>query len=61
MQTDKEKRMELALEKAAKIICGLKLGLCPVQEKDFSGCPCTCHEEVLPWQCWMIYIKNTAG
>lgn len=49
---------ELALEKAAKIICGLKCGLCPMREENFSGCPWACHEATLPWQCWVIHLQE---
>ena len=38
-----------ALEKAAKKICNLKCGLCPMLEEDFSGCQVECHEEIRPW------------
>jgi hypothetical protein len=49
------------LEKAAKIICTMKLGLCPLLEENFSGCPSVCHEDVLPWQCWVSYLLETAA
>ncbi|PLX50833.1 MAG: hypothetical protein C0613_02025 [Desulfobulbaceae bacterium] len=51
---------EQALEKAAKKICNLKCGLCPLQEEDFRGCPVACHEEVRPWQCWVAHFKCLA-
>jgi len=53
-----ERALERALEKAAKIICNLKIGCCPVKEKNFPGCPCECHEEIVPWQCWLIYLHG---
>lgn len=49
-----------ALEKAAKKICNLKCGLCPIKEEDFTGCPATCHEEIRPWQCWVAHFKKLA-
>ena len=49
-----------ALEKAAKKICNLKCGLCPIQEADFAGCPGACHEEIRPWQCWVVHFKKLA-
>ena len=49
---------ELALEKAAKFICNLKCGLCPLREKDFQGCPFECTEEIKPWQCWVAHFKR---
>lgn len=49
---------ETALIKAAKIICNLKCGLCPMREDSFSGCPCTCSEDIRPWQCWVAYLKE---
>ena len=60
MQDITREKTELALEKAAKMICTLKLGLCPVQEENFSGCPCSCHEEIVPWQCWILHLKDIA-
>ena len=43
MQTQKRGRerdiSELALEHAAKIICELKYGLCPLRKENFSDCP----------------------
>ncbi|WP_417915597.1 hypothetical protein [Candidatus Electronema sp. JM] len=56
-----ESSLERALEKAAKIICTLKLGCCPVQEKNFSGCPSECHENILPWQCWLVYLRGSVS
>ncbi|WP_456473367.1 hypothetical protein [Desulfolithobacter sp.] len=51
-------RTERALEKAAKLICNLKCGLCPIREPDFSGCPFACTEDIRPWQCWVSHLKN---
>jgi hypothetical protein len=58
MQKKKEKTMELALEKAAKIICNMKSGLCPMREENFSGCPWACTEDIRPWQCWVAYLRE---
>ncbi|MGR0480288.1 MAG: hypothetical protein ACTFAL_02470 [Candidatus Electronema sp. V4] len=52
-----ENALERALEKAAKIICTLQFGRCPVREENFPGCPSACHEDVLPWQCWVAYLR----
>jgi hypothetical protein len=52
---------EKALEHAAKKICNLQCGLCPIREEDFAGCPVTCHEEVRPWQCWVAHFRRRAG
>ncbi|MCW5210924.1 hypothetical protein VU03_04265 [Desulfobulbus sp. N3] len=60
MQDFKVEASELALEKAAKMICTMKIGLCPLHEENFSGCHCTCHEEIRPWQCWVIHFKSIA-
>jgi len=60
MQDFKAKTTELALEKAAKIICNMKVGLCPIQEENFSGCHCTCNDEVRPWQCWVAHLKSVS-
>lgn len=59
MDTDTNSmKLELALKKAAKIICGLKCGLCPMREENFSGCPYPCTEDVRPWQCWVEHIRE---
>ena len=55
-----DKELEQALEKAAKIICGLKCGLCPIREENFSGCPVACHEDIRPWQCWVAHLREIA-
>jgi hypothetical protein len=55
-----ESAVEKALEKAAKIICTLKCGRCPMQEENFPGCPCVCHEDIIPWQCWIMYLRAIA-
>lgn len=47
---------EKALIKAAKIICDLNSGRCPMHEPDFSGCPHNCSEDIRPWQCWVAYL-----
>lgn len=49
---------ETALVKAAKIICNLKCGLCPIREENFPGCPCACSEDIRPWQCWVAYLQE---
>ncbi len=49
---------ERALEKAAKIICGLKCGLCPISEELFQGCPQVCDEQVRPWRCWVFHLRG---
>ena len=53
--------LERALEKAAKIICTTKCGLCPIQEEKFSGCPVACDEETHPWQCWVVHLRQLAA
>ncbi|WP_339135403.1 MAG: hypothetical protein WGN25_17835 [Candidatus Electrothrix sp. GW3-4] len=58
MQQKTEQRMERALEKAAKMICTLKCGLCPIREENFSGCPWQCTEETRPWQCWVAHLQE---
>lgn len=52
---------EKALIKAAKLICNLKSGLCPIREPDFLGCPFPCGEDIRPWQCWVIHLKVLAS
>lgn len=52
------KKTEYALEKAAKMICTMKLGACPLQEDNFSGCSSNCHVNILPWQCWVTHLMS---
>ena len=49
-----------ALEKAAKYICTLKCGLCPMVEEGFS-CKTECDTETRPWRCWVEFFKETTG
>jgi len=58
VQENNEKKVEFALEKAAKMICNLKSGLCPMREENFSGCPRACTEDTRPWQCWVAYLNE---
>ena len=62
METCKGDRiLTSALEHAAKLICTLKCGVCPIREKDFSGCPYTCNDEIRPWRCWMEHLQQVAS
>ncbi|MCK9293909.1 MAG: hypothetical protein M0P70_02405 [Desulfobulbaceae bacterium] len=45
-----------ALEKAAKYICTIKCGLCPMVVENIP-CPQECNLETLPWQCWFAYFR----
>ncbi len=61
---DAEKKrdvLELALEKAAKIICNLKCGLCPLREEDFTGCSYVCDEGIRPWRCWVAHLRERSS
>lgn len=49
---------EQALIKAAKLICNLKSGVCPIYEADFLGCPRPCNEDIRPWQCWVVHLTS---
>ncbi len=49
-----------ALVRAAKMICELKSGLCPLRERDFTGCPHACTEDIRPWQCWVAHLTARA-
>ncbi|MCB2183688.1 MAG: hypothetical protein KQH63_16765 [Desulfobulbaceae bacterium] len=48
-----------ALVKAAKYVCNLKCGLCPMVVEDFF-CEFDCNLETRPWQCWLHYFKERA-
>ncbi len=51
---------DLALERAAKYICTLKSGMCPMTEEKFT-CRAECDLETLPWQCWIDFFKQRTG
>jgi len=42
---------------AAKYICTLKCGMCPMAVEKFP-CPQVCTVEVKPWQCWIAYFQR---
>ena len=46
-----------ALEGAAKYICTIKCGMCPMAVEQFP-CPQACTLEVRPWQCWVVYFQR---
>jgi hypothetical protein len=46
-----------ALDDAAKYICTMKYGLCPMAAEKFP-CPQTCTQEIRPWQCWVTYFLS---
>ncbi|HIJ79680.1 MAG: hypothetical protein OEY01_13170 [Desulfobulbaceae bacterium] len=50
----------LALEMAAKYICTIKCGQCPLVVEKFP-CPQKCTLDVLPWQCWLAYFAKVKG
>ncbi len=60
-KTEKPESLERALEKAAKIICTLKCGLCPHSEEGFSGCLSECDENILPWRCWVAHLRDISS
>jgi hypothetical protein len=49
-----------ALEKAAKYICNLKDGLCPMVVEKIE-CRTVCTLETLPWECWLALFKEIAA
>lgn len=50
---------ERTLEMAAKYICTMLDGLCPmVVEK--TSCLTTCDLDTLPWQCWIDHFREKA-
>lgn len=51
---------DLALEMAAKYICTLKSGMCPMTEENFT-CRTECDLETRPWQCWIDFFKKKTG
>jgi hypothetical protein len=46
-----------ALEKAAKYICTMKCGLCPMVVENIP-CPQQCDLETAPWRCWFAYFRS---
>jgi hypothetical protein len=50
-----------ALEKAAKYICNLHDGLCPMVVEKII-CKSQCTMETVPWHCWMaLFIEGAAA
>ena len=52
-----QRRSTRALEDAAKYICTMRCGLCPMAAEGFP-CPQPCSEETRPWQCWIAYFQS---
>lgn len=46
-----------ALEDAAKYICTMNCGKCPMAVEQFP-CPQTCTMDIRPWQCWIAYFQQ---
>lgn len=46
-----------ALEVAAKYICTMKFGMCPMAVEQFQ-CPQICTMDIRPWQCWVAYFTH---
>ncbi|MBU0663026.1 MAG: hypothetical protein KJ990_00630 [Proteobacteria bacterium] len=53
----KKRRSTKALEDAAKYICTIKCGMCPMAVEKFT-CPYTYSVEVRPWQYWIAYFQS---
>lgn len=52
-----KQRRTAALEDAAKYICTMKCGMCPMAVEQFP-CPQVCTLDVRPWQCWIAYFQR---
>ncbi|MEW6426671.1 MAG: hypothetical protein AB1568_01415 [Thermodesulfobacteriota bacterium] len=50
----------LALEKAAKYICTLRCGRCPMVVEHFP-CPRECDLDTAAWQCWVVFFRRRAA
>ena len=48
------------LERAAKYICNLLDGLCPMVVEHYP-CPVICNLDTLPWHCWIDYFLAGGG
>lgn len=46
-----------ALAKAAKYVCTIKCGSCPMVVERFP-CPVECTQQTMPWHCWLVYFKK---
>ncbi len=58
MNTEKiSHRHPEALESAAKYICTMKCGKCPMAVEQFP-CPQACTMDTRPWQCWIAYFRE---
>ena len=47
-----------ALERAAKYICTINCGRCPMVVEGFP-CPQRCTLRTRPWQCWLAFFAAT--
>lgn len=47
----------LPLEKAAKYLCTVLDGRCPMAIESYP-CPTDCTVETVPWHCWVIYFQD---
>lgn len=59
-QFDSDEGNGPALEKAAKYICTMKCGLCPMVVENFT-CHYECTMETRPWKCWMHYFTAASS
>ena len=50
-------QQQLALEQAAKYICSLQWGKCPMAVNKFP-CPEVCGADTRPWKCWISYFLH---
>ena len=47
----------VSLEKAAKYICTILDGMCPMAAERYA-CPTVCTLDTVPWQCWISYFRE---
>ncbi len=48
------------LEMAAKYICNLRDGLCPMVVENYR-CLSACGPETQPWRCWIDHFQTVSG
>ena len=49
-----------ALEMAAKYICNLQDGRCPMVVDNYR-CLSACAQDTQPWRCWIDHFMNASG
>lgn len=60
MREETTKARNEALVRAAKYICNLRDGLCPMVVENYR-CLSACGPDTQPWRCWIDHFLTSAG